>query len=155
MSHPIPTEVPDAWGCTSPWLGTPSPCSPTCISKPETPFHNPAVECSCPMLETPICPVGAGLKPSGIGCIATHPVLSQIMWKPGAFHPIAEQIWPQGNKDRRVQHPTNPSTSSEGLKWGQQHGTSQPAVTEPGSLLKHHNFLYLHTQFQTKLSSLH
>lgn len=70
-SHP--KEGPDARGCPTPSLGAPSPCSPTCISKPETLFHSPAVGRSCPMLEIPMSPVGAGLKPAGISCIATPP----------------------------------------------------------------------------------
>lgn len=49
-------------GCPTPWLGSPSPCSPTSISKPETPFHSSAGGCSCPRAGTPTYPVGSELR---------------------------------------------------------------------------------------------
>lgn len=59
MSCPI---QPCAWGCPTPWLGSPSPCSPTCTTKPETPFHSPAGGCSCPHAGTPPYPTAAELR---------------------------------------------------------------------------------------------
>jgi len=70
------------------------------------------------------------------------PALSQTECKPGAFHPLADQIQPQGSKDRQVTPPHKPQHIVRGIKAGATAWVQPPRCGRAWMLVETPQFFY-------------